>query len=423
MEAGGDARSSAVELVGDRPLSFTTLKLSGPPRVVVDFADTDLDASLRELVVEDGTVRRVAAASAGSRTARVVIELTADAEFDVRAHGNRVEVRVPRAAPLLASAEAPAVASQGAAAAEPGGAPGTAESPRAAGEQDAGPPAALDPRAAARHQAEERASAAVRASQQRRAAIEAQKREAKEKAIAARKARAQAAAEKKARQIAAAEQLAAARRAAAEQAAAERKARQSAAAADRKARESAAADRKARESAAAADRKARESSAADRQSRESSAADRKARESAAADRQLREQSAGDRRAVAPPPARAGVPAANPQRKLALAGQPSITGIGFRPEGGGSVIVRSDRPLEYGVDGGEGAVLLHLPGAGIPLPNNRRPLDTRFFNGPVLRVVPVQVAGGTDLRIELRGRAEYQLVQSGAVLTLTFSAPR
>ena len=88
-----------------------------------------------------------------------------------------------------------------------------------------------------------------------------------------------------------------------------------------------------------------------------------------------------------------------------------------------VIIRSDQALEYGVSADGDAIVLHFPGAGIPLPNNRRPLDTHFFGGPVQRVVPLTVASGTDLRIELRGHADYQLAQSGGVLTVTFSAPR
>ena len=107
----------------------------------------------------------------------------------------------------------------------------------------------------------------------------------------------------------------------------------------------------------------------------------------------------------------------------MAQRHAITGIGFRPINGGEVIVRSDQPLEYGVSDDDNALLLHLPSAGIPLPNNRRPLDTRFFGGPVQRVVPVARENGTDLRIELRGHADYQLAQSGTVLTVTFSAPR
>ena len=53
-------------------------------------------------------------------------------------------------------------------------------------------------------------------------------------------------------------------------------------------------------------------------------------------------------------------------------------------------------------------------------NNRRPLDTRFFEGAIQRVVPLQVPGGTDIRIELRQRAEVHLEQSGPLLTVSFT---
>jgi len=62
------------------------------------------------LSVDDGTVVRVATAQAGQRTARVVIELAGDAEFDVRAQGNRVQVRVPRLTPVVADATSPRTA-------------------------------------------------------------------------------------------------------------------------------------------------------------------------------------------------------------------------------------------------------------------------------------------------------------------------
>ena len=103
VRAGGDAATASVEVRGDRPLSFTTLKLLAPPRVVVDCADTAVGEVPAEVEVEDGTVRRIGVAGAGKRTARVVIELVADAEFDVRANGSSIEVRVPRAAPLVAA--------------------------------------------------------------------------------------------------------------------------------------------------------------------------------------------------------------------------------------------------------------------------------------------------------------------------------
>ena len=355
--AGGDAAASSIELLADRPLSFTTLKLAGPPRVVVDFADTDVVAEQRELEVEDGLVKRVALAPAGSRTARVVIELAEEAEFEVRAVGNNVEVRVPR--PAAVAAQTPESEAEKRASLPKVELVGTPAPPE-------------DPAAKRKREAEERAYAAKQASVDRRAA--ARKAEEDKRAAAALK-KAQAQADRKAKAEAAAEQ----KRAAAEQ-----------------------------------------KRAAAEQKRVAAEEKRRVAAEAAVDRRTK-QLAGAERAAA---ARAAAKSAANGRKLALAGsaQRSITGIGFRPINGGEVIVRSDHPLEYGVSGEGDAVLLHLPSAAIPLANNRRPLDTRFFDGPVQRVVPVAVAGGTDVRIELKGHAEYQLEQSGSVLTVTFSAP-
>ena len=100
-------------------------------------------------------------------------------------------------------------------------------------------------------------------------------------------------------------------------------------------------------------------------------------------------------------------------------QASITGIGFHPASGGTVIIRSDRPLEVAVTEDAHGVRLHIPDATIPLPNNRRPLDTSFFGGDVERVVPSVAADGIDLRIELRGPAAARLQQDGGVLRVTF----
>lgn len=265
VRAGGDAQASAVTIAGDRPLSFTTMKLPDPPRVVIDFADADVTAEQRDLEVGDGIVRRVALAPAGTRTARVVIELQTEAEFDVRATQNDVEIRITRSSQV---ASAPAA---------------TAPEPQAA---DPEPPS----------------EAEVVASLPKVSLVASTPAAAPEK---------------------------------------------------------------------------------------------------------------------PPRPKAAAP---PAAKLALASA-HITGIGFRPVRGGEVIVRSDHPLEYGVSGDDKAILLHLRSARIPVANNRRPLDTRFFDGPVERVEPLAVAGGTDLRIVLRAPAEYQLEQAGSVLTVTFSSPQ
>jgi hypothetical protein len=408
VTASGDAVASSVELIGDRPLSFTTLKLREPPRVVVDFAETELSGVPRELAVDDGTIRRVAVAAAGQKTARVVIELAGDADFDVRAHGNRVEVRVPRIAPLLAKAEPP-------------------EPPKPPKPAPALPTVALvgsgraNPAPAPAAPVESAAARKRREREERIAAYAAAQRAAAEKVAAARKAAREkhlALAEKaKADKRAAAEKIAASREAArerrralAQKAEADQRAAADKAAAGRKARALAAADK------AAADRQARALAAAEKAAAASRAVAEKKRPAAEKGeaRRTAATAAADRRARAAPP----------QRKLAAAGaRDAITGIGFRPVGDGQVIVHSNQPLAYRVSGEDNVVLVHMPSAAIPLPNNRRPLDTRFFNGPVQRVVPVAVGVGTDLRIELRGHPAYQLVQSGTVLTVTFSGPR
>lgn len=86
-----------------------------------------------------------------------------------------------------------------------------------------------------------------------------------------------------------------------------------------------------------------------------------------------------------------------------------------------MLVHSDRPLDFELASEGFTVVVHLRGAGIPNANNRRPLDTRIFGGAVARVVPVAVPGGTDLRIELQGRASHRVEQTAALLTLTFTA--
>ena len=374
-----------IAVLGDRPLTFTTLKLWGPPRIVVDFADTEIPGGADEMQVDDGTIRRVAATAVRPRTARVVIELAADAEFDVRAAGTQVEVRVPRITPLVAKApdEPPTVAVTG-------------------------PPAGALPaekRAAAAKAMIEKFSGAEKAREEKRAA--------EEKALARKRV---ADDQKLADQRAAADRKLAAQRAAEDKKlAAERTASDRALAAAR-AREKARADREAArlaEQATAADK-----AAVAARAKAQAEAERRAERAAQLARIERERRRFGQ--VTPPPPRS----RSAWQKVAWASssQRAITGIGFRPQGGGEVIVRSDRPLQYDISGEGRAVLLHLPSAAIPRSNDRRPLDTSFFNGAVQRVVPLPVPGGTDLRIELRAHAEYQLAQNGSVLTVTFARP-
>jgi len=331
MRTGGDDRTSGVVIKGDRPLSFTTLKLLSPPRVVVDFADSEIAAEIRELEIDDGTLRRAALAQAGSKTARVVIELVADAEFDIRTDGNEVEVRVPRPAPLASAAQTPATSA--------------AQTPATSAAQTPATSAAQSPATSA---AQSPATSAAQSPAPTQSEAEAEK-------------------------VASLPKV-------------------SLVGSPVPAPDGADGGEPERDSGQAAPV---------------------------------EQPAKSAR-KAPPRTTTKIADRSDQKPGATVapGQPRhITGIGFRPVSGGEVIVRSDLPLEYGVSGDDSAVLLHLPSAAIPIANNRRPLETRFFDGAVQRVVPMPVAGGTDVRIELREPAEYQLAQNGSVLTVTFSSPR
>src|SRR5207302_6227905 len=138
----------------------------------------------------------------------------------------------------------------------------------------------------------------------------------------------------------------------------------------------------AKPSPAKADERAAEKRAAAEKARiaaEQAAAERKAarlaaRRAAEADRAAQAaRIARERRRLAEAAAAAHPRPRPAARQIAMAESPrrSITGIGFRPQGGGEVIVRSDQPLEYGISGEDNAILLHLPSAGIPLSNNRR----------------------------------------------------
>jgi len=310
--AGPDA--TLVQLDADQPLSFTTLKLAGPPRVVVDLAETTVAGVPAGQEVGDGAVRRIAVAAAGAHTARVVIELAGDVEFDVRAAGNRIEVRVPRAAALARSDSAD------------GGEGTAAATPIPTATPIATATAIATPTATATATPIPTATATATTTATPTATPTATFR-----------------AEPDHTQIPEIR------------------------------------EREGLPTVALVGAKRTES--------------------------------GER----PPHA-----LERPRARALAAGHAAITGIGFRPQAGGEVIVRSDRPLQYGVSSSDRAVLLHLPNAAIPVANNRRPLDTRFFGGPVQRVVPQEVKGGTEVRIELREPAEVHLNQSGSLLTVSFT---
>ena len=479
VRAGGDASTSVIELIGDRPLSFTTLRLSGPPRVVVDFADAELGGAAAELSVDDGTVRRVGTTQASVRIARVVIELSGEAEFDVRAKGSALEVRVPRLTPLVAAAipEPPPLltsARQPEESAPPRPAVKPAEvvredpPPEVARNEPPAPPVEVarnqppappvevarneppappvefarneppaPPVEVARNQppappvefarnepppapplvAREQAPPApplevARAEPPpsppapRKPTVVARSEPPPEPQPRPRPIEPPAPPHAEPRAILPARPV--------EVAAAEPRATLPPPPPERSV-PSDAEKRASLPTVALVGPTPHRAPSTPQQAAPQQAAPQPPR--AAPVETIEPARREPSHARAPAPAQQRTVASIPQRY-------SITGIGFRQLGAGAgvVVVRSDRPLEYSVTGEERAVLLHLVAAHVPVANNRLPLDTSFFNGPVLRVVPLQTAQGTDLRVELREHAEYQIEQSGSVLTLTFQRP-
>ena len=438
LRARSDADASVIEVEGDRPLSFTTLKLAGPPRVVVDVADATLDAAARDFLVEDGTVRRVAAAAAGSRTARIVIELAGEAEFDVRAEGNRLDVRVPRLGPQrppVAVAAAPAVEeAQVPSAPEPTPSVAAEPAPTAplAANEPAPTEAAPEPTAAAAPEptvvaAQDQPAPIAKADPIAEAAPAVERKPSRPRSLARVDAPGDAstaaierppfAGASSSNEVSRLDASGRASSAAAESLPA---AASGSAALER-------VDATGSASAAAAE--------AGPQAHSSATAERPVPPPAAApaatgieDRpKLPTVSLVGPSGVGQPPPRPTIKLLPPQRKKpprrvasVRVQKSAIQGIGFRPSAGGVVIIRSDRPVEYTVSSAGRELVVRLPGASIPLPNNRRPIDTSVFGGAVVRVEPRLVPGGVELHVKLRAQAAFQVEQSGAVLTVTFA---
>ena len=419
LQARADSSATVVEVLADRPLSFTTLRLTAPSRVVLDFAETELFAVPAEIVVEDGTVRRIGAAAAGARTARVVIELAAEAEFDVHAVGPRLDVRISRARP--------AVASRPSAAAEPGPAPSPAAdqadpSPAPVARTEAVSPPLIvlpaeDPETAAPAPAAPAAGPVEPPSAPAAAPAPAIPVPTQVEAPPAPA-------------VARVEAPPAPTVARVEAPPAPAVARVEAPPAPAVARVEAASPPPAAPARLPA---ADEPAAAATREREKRASlptvsiggnGSPAQDAATAPAEPPKAARADSRVAKAPPepsSNAISSVAPPKGKARRMGKiAAIRGIGFRPEGQGVVLVRSDGPVEYSVTRGDRQVLLHFESATISVANNRRPLDTRVFGGPVERIVPVASAASTEVRIELREATEFQVQQTAGLLTVTFT---
>ncbi len=101
---------------------------------------------------------------------------------------------------------------------------------------------------------------------------------------------------------------------------------------------------------------------------------------------------------------------------------TMTFVGFqRASSGSRVYVRTSGPVSYSVqEDGDKRVVLELENTRIALRNNRRPLDTSFFDSAVAMVAPASVGKGTvRVEIKLKGHASFQAKQDGNEVSVEF----
>jgi len=99
----------------------------------------------------------------------------------------------------------------------------------------------------------------------------------------------------------------------------------------------------------------------------------------------------------------------------------VTLVGFSPDKS-RVFVRTNEPVRYTVSQADPkTVVLELENAALQHKNDRRPLDTHFFGGPVVQISP-SPAGGNTVRVAvtLRDKVEYQARQDGNEVSLQFA---
>jgi hypothetical protein len=88
-----------------------------------------------------------------------------------------------------------------------------------------------------------------------------------------------------------------------------------------------------------------------------------------------------------------------------------------------VFVRTTEPVRFSIDNSqENLIVVVLENTRIPLRNNRRPLDTQFFNSPVRLVAPKVIEGPSpSVRIEiyLRDKVPFTHNQADNVLSIFF----
>ncbi|HEY1127695.1 MAG TPA: AMIN domain-containing protein [Actinomycetota bacterium] len=100
---------------------------------------------------------------------------------------------------------------------------------------------------------------------------------------------------------------------------------------------------------------------------------------------------------------------------------TVTLVGFVADKS-RVFVRTNGPVRYTVSQADDkTVVLELENTAIHRRNDSRPLDTRFFGGPVVQVSPHRGPSKTvRVAVTLRDKVGYQARQDGNEVSLQFA---
>jgi hypothetical protein len=106
----------------------------------------------------------------------------------------------------------------------------------------------------------------------------------------------------------------------------------------------------------------------------------------------------------------------------------MTWVGFQQTRDASrVFIKTNEPVEYRLtEEGENLVVLELENTTIPVRNNRRFLDTHFFDSAVTLVTPREIHGvGRNVRVEIqiKRRVPYRAGREDNIVYINFERPQ
>ena len=88
-----------------------------------------------------------------------------------------------------------------------------------------------------------------------------------------------------------------------------------------------------------------------------------------------------------------------------------------------IFIKTTEPVKYRIESVKAdLIVLVIENARIPLANNRRPLDTHFFDSPIVAIVPKVIEDASpsvNIEIYLRRPVPFKEIQNDTFLALDF----